>query len=329
MSSRTFNVGLVGLGWWGQRLFNFFDSLDYVNMAAVADKRNITPEEFDLRGARLYSDTKEMLDKEKLDAIIVATPPALHLEPTRLAAERGVHVFCEKPMASTVEDCDAMIEVCRKNNVKLFIAFKHRYARACRYVKDNLEKFGRPLWAMYTYPLFKVDDPGWKFKPDECKGIIVENVVHSIDNIRYLVGDIERVYAEGNTAIFKGAAPPDSAVFTMRFANGAVGAIGCGCTGELAVIREYLDIHYENATIQMWGMTDFPFDLRVCWREGALIDEHHFEGSDGVMEEIRHFFKCIESDEEPYATGIDGREALRVALRVIESIEMKKVVQVR
>lgn len=66
-------------------------------------------------------------------------------------------------MAASLEDCTEMIEVIRKNNVKLMIAFKHRFAKAFNYVKQNGPTLGKPLWAMYTYPLWQVEDPGWKF----------------------------------------------------------------------------------------------------------------------------------------------------------------------
>ena len=62
-------------------------------------------------------------------------------------------------------------------------------------------------------------------------------------------------------------------------------------------------------------------------REEKILEEHNFEGSDGVREEIRHFFRCIEKDEEPLASGKDGREAVKIALKVIESIRKNKVVE--
>ena len=327
MAGKTFSVGLVGLGWWGQRLFNYFSELDYVKITAVAVRRRASAEGFDLRGAKLYENMEEMYDKEKLDGVIVATAPALHLLPAKLAAERGVHVFMEKPMASTVEDCEEMVKVCKQHGVKLFIAFKHRYAKACVFVKDHAEQYGKALWAMYTYPLWKVPDPGWKFKEGECPGILLENAVHAIDNLRYLVGDdVERLYAEGGTHRFLDANQPDSAVFTLRFKKGTVAAIGAGAASEEPISREYLAINYENAVVQLWGKLDYPYHLRVCTRDDLEVEEHFFDGSDGVMEEIKHFFQCIENDEEPLSTGRDGAEATRIALSMIESVKSGKII---
>lgn len=328
MVKRNYKIGLIGLGWWGKRLFGYFNSLEYVNITSVCDVSGRVPDGLDLNGAKLYTDSKEMFEIEKMDGVIIATPPAFHLEAAIQAAEHGVHVFCEKPMASTVEDCDAMIEVCKRNNVKLFIAFKHRYAKACKYVKDNAGKFGRPLFVMYTAPLFPVNDPGWKFKPGQCSGVILENAVHYIDNLRYLVGDIERIYSEGDIYMFKNAHVPDTAISTIRFKNGAIGGLGCGATSDISITSEYLDIHFEHAVAQIWGRLDLPFNLKICTREDSFVEEHKFDGSDGVMEEIRHFFECIENGDEPLANGNDGREAVHIALKIIESATKKKILEV-
>lgn len=326
MVKKEYSVGIVGFGRWGVELFKYFKELNNVNIVAICKRSRSLPENIDIGKTNLYIDIQEFFTKEKMDAVIISTPPTDHLEPTVMAADRGIHVFCEKPMAASVEDCEEMIKVCEKNEVKLFIAFKHRYAKAYAYLKNNSQIFGKPIWAMYTYPLWKIPDPGWKFVEDGCRGIMVENVVHAIDNIRYLMGDVSRLYAEGDTFIFKDVKPPDSAIFTLRFKNGAIAAIGGGCTSEEEVSREYLDIHFENGVAQVWGFLDYPYNLRVFMRDERIIEEHVFNGSDGVREEIRHFFQCIEKDQEPLATGIDGREAVRIALSVVESIRNNKVI---
>lgn len=325
MKDKKYSLAIIGFGRWGVELFKYFGELEKVEIVAICKRRKVLPEDIDIGGAALYTNVEEMYEKEKLDAVVIATPPTEHLEGVRLAAERGIHVFCEKPMGASVQDCDAMIEVCQKKDVVLFIAFKHRYAKAYAYLKENAKKFGKPLWAFYTYPLWKIPDPGWKFIEEGCRGIIVENVVHAIDNLRYLMGDATRVYAEGNTVIFKGVEPPDSAIFTLRFKNGAIAAIGAGCTSEEKISREYLDIHFENGVAHVWGFLDYPYNLRLIMRDEGNVEEHCFEGSDGIREEVRHFFDCIEKGEEPLATGIDGREAVRISLKVIDSVRKNEV----
>ncbi len=323
---REIKVGVVGFGWWGQIQTQNFREVPNVKIVAVSDKRKDIPEEI-LQDARYYSDMEEMFKGNKMDGVAIFTPPTDHLKPTQLAAERGIHIFCEKPMAHNLKDCDKMIEVCQKNEVKLMVAFKHRFAKAFSFLKERSAELRKPLWAMYTYPLWKVDDPGWKFQEKGTRGIIVENVVHAIDGLIYLMGNVERVYAEGNRAVFKHPTLPDSTIFTLRFKNGAVAGIGGGCTSDRRISREYLDIHFENGLAQVSGKLDYPFDLKLLWRNEDEVEEHHFEGSDGVREEIRHFIECITEDKESLCNGAEGRKSLEIALAILESIEKNKPIE--
>ena len=77
-----------------------------------------------------YTSVEQMLDKEALQAISICTPPKSHLSITQQAADRGIHVLCEKPMASTVSDCQAMIDICSRQSVVLQIGHKKRFLPA-------------------------------------------------------------------------------------------------------------------------------------------------------------------------------------------------------
>jgi len=319
-------VGIIGLGFWGKVLLEYFRTKNNCKVVAVQTRSTDHKKEIDLNGINFYTNLEEFFSKEEMDAVVIAIPPPYHITPTKMAAERGINVFCEKPISATLEDADEMIRACKQNNVKLMVAFKHRFSKAFSYVKENMDRLGKPLWAMYTYPLWKVDDPGWKFDEKGTKGIIVENMVHAIDGLRYIFGDVKRIYAEGGNFIFREVIPPDSAIFTIRFKNGAIGAIGGGCTSDRRISQEYLDMHFENGVAQIYGKLDWPINLRLLMREEENLEYHKFEGSDGVREEIAHFIDCIENNRKPISTGEDGRKATEIALNVIKSIKENKVV---
>lgn len=322
-------IGVAGFGWWGQVLAETFRTFPGVRVVAVSKRRRNFPEEL-LKDAAYYSDTEEMFDKEKMDGVVVATPPDAHYLPVKMAAEKGIDVFCEKPMAHTVSDCEKMIEVCNKNNVKLMVAFKHRFAKTFSFLQEKSREFGKPLWGMYVYPLWKVDDPGWKFQDKGVRGIIIENVVHAIDGLIYLMGDVESVYAEGNRVVFKHPTLPDSTVFTLRFKNGAIAAIGGGCTSDRAISREYLDIHYENGWAQIEGKLDYPFTLRILARGETNPELHIFEGSDGVREEVAYFLECIRKNKQPEkCDGKEGKKSLEVAEAILDSIKTHRPIKIK
>ncbi len=324
----TVRVGLVGLGFFGKILLQVLRETPGVAVSALFDRYPERVGDIALLDACFYADLHEMFNKEALDAVVIADIPGQHLLPTQLAAAKGIHVFCEKPMANTLADCDKMIQACEQNHVKLMIGFKHRFTKAMSFAKHNLAAFGRPYWMHYTYPLWKVDDPGWKFDENGTKGIVVENMVHAFDVMRYFFGDLRSLYAEGDTFVYPNTTLPDSAILVARFENGAIGGIGGGCTSEQRVTREYLDMHFEKGIVQIGGKLDQPYDLRILMRDEPLAEEHHFEGSDGIREEIRHFIECVREDRQPTCTGTDGRKALEIALAAIDSIRTHTVMQI-
>ncbi len=322
-------VGVVGLGYFGRILLDTLREIPDLEVVAVYNRSQKRSNEIDLQGARFYQDLKEMFDSTPMDAAVIAEIPGNHLVPTQLAAARGIHVFCEKPMANTLSDCDRMIEACAKGKALLMVGFKHRFSKAMAHVKKDLPRLGRPLWGMYTYPLWKVPDSGWKFDENGTRGIIVENMVHAFDLMRYFFGDIRSIFAEGDTFIYPDTKLPDSAVIVARFKNGAIGGIGGGCTSDQRITREYLDMHFEKAITQVSGMLDQPYKLRILMREESAQEEHEYDGSDGIREEVRHFIECVRENKEPASSGMDGRKALEIALATIESIRTHQIITFR
>ncbi len=319
-------VGVVGLGYFGKILLDTLREISDLDVVALYDRSKRRSREIDLRGAQFHDDLEEMFRSAPMDAVVIAEIPGNHLIPTQLAAARGIHVFCEKPMANTLGDCDKMIEACAEGHARLMIGFKHRFSKAMAHVKRDLPRLGRPMWGMYTYPLWKVPDNGWKFDENGTKGIVVENMVHAFDLMRYFFGDIRSIFAEGDTFAYPDTKLPDSAIIVARFENGAIGGIGGGCTSDQRITREYLDMHFEKGITQVSGMLDQPYNLRILMREETVQEEHEYAGSDGVREEVRHFIECVRENKEPASTGMDGRKALEIALGTIESIRRHTVV---
>ena len=319
-------VGVVGLGYFGKILLDTLREIPDLDVVAVYSRSQKRSKEVDLQGARFFDDLTQMFDSVPMDAVVIAEIPGNHVVPTQLAAARGIHVFCEKPMANTPADCDRMIEACARGKVRLMIGFKHRFSRAMAHVKKDLPRLGRPLWGMYTYPLWKVPDSGWKFDENGTKGIVVENMVHAFDLMRYFFGDIRSIFAEGDTFVYADTKLPDSAIIVARFENGAIGGIAGGCTSDQRITREYLDMHFENGITQVSGMLDQPYHLRMLMREESVQEEHEYVGSDGIREEVRHFIDCVRENREPASTGMDGKKALEIALATIESIRKHSVI---
>ena len=347
MSNQPIRVGVIGLGFGKEHLIRY-NMLEGVEIACVCDCNPQLLEETAKRyKAKPYTSAEKMLKDEKLDGVSICTPPSQHCQEVKIAAERGIHVLCEKPMAPTIKDCEEMIEACQKNGVKLMLGFKKRFAPAYVALKERIkEQLGNPYWLFYRYTIYPSHhlEKDWFWDENDGGGALGENVGHATDIVRYLMGDeVERVYAEGGNYITSDKPSSDSAVITLRFKNGGIVSIGVGFSSDIFFATESLTIHSEKGVAEVFGRTDFPNTLKLTLRDTARIEEEQFaehpgvmmpssglvEGSSGLNDEIKHFVECIRRKElQPRVNGIDGKKAVEICLAAKESIKKGKPIEI-
>jgi len=142
-----------------------------------------------------YTDYKKMLLEKKPDVVHICTPHYLHHSMACFAAEQGIHVVLEKPMAINYDDAVDMVHCCEKNHVTLSIMFQNRYNRAVRLIKEELEKenLGKVLSARIIITWNRNDDyylqSDWKGTWDkEGGGVVIDQAIHSLDLVRFITG---------------------------------------------------------------------------------------------------------------------------------------------
>ena len=133
--------GIIGTGTRGNVFARTLQQSPYAKLVSVADlnkeRADKVASEF---GCTSYSDYHDMIDKEHLDAVVVATPDATHRDPVVYAAENKVNILCEKPFATTVEDATAMVEAVQKNGVKCLVAFENRWNMPYFTAKSSIDE---------------------------------------------------------------------------------------------------------------------------------------------------------------------------------------------
>lgn len=244
-SNKRLRVGLIGAGTiaFSAHLPAIRRLRDQVELVAVADVRAENAEraarEFDAQ--HHYTDYHELLARDDLDMVDICTPEFLHAEQTEAAAAAGLHVFCEKPMAATVEEADRMIAACTRAGVRLMIGHSRRFTgryqqiRAAidrgdigevRYVREN-ERRPRAMYDSlnlgtgYWNP--EAERP-WLTMARYSQGAALTNAVHETDLARWFVGSQPvSVFAEARITE-EGAEVPDMLSYTITFENGAVAA---------------------------------------------------------------------------------------------------------
>lgn len=321
-------AAVIGLGI-GRAHADRLAKMDGVDVAAVADLNEERARQVAAKcDARPYADGSELIESEALDFVSVCTNPATHLDLTRRAAAKGVHVICEKPMAPSLEACDGMIQACADAGVKLMIAHKKRFESAYRFIKEQAAgEFGPIRWVTVKYALGRVAKP-WFWREDDGGGPLRENTVHIMDMMRFLLGDVERVYAEGGN-MFNPEWPEqiDVAAVTLRFRSGAIAALGVGQASEWGFATEFVSLSHENAVVELGGKFDSPFSLRyVLKSDPENIIEKSFEDFDPFHAELAHFADCVREDREPLIPGEEGRASVALCEAVKKSARTGEIV---
>ena len=131
---------------------------------------------------KVYTDYHDILDDKEIDAVVVVAPTDLHEQIVIDCANAGKHIFCEKPMAMTVEECDAMIEACERNNVKLQIGFMRRYDASFREAKAMLDAGAiGELVQVHSNTRGPSKPRPWMYDIKKSNGILAEVNSHDID----------------------------------------------------------------------------------------------------------------------------------------------------
>lgn len=267
-----------------------------------------------------HTTLEEALEEGDFDAVVISTPTFTHKELAVRAAETGKHVFCEKPMALTVEECDEMIKAAGQAGVVLQIGFMRRFQPEFVEARRRIAAgdVGEPM-VIKSLTRGPGLPPSWAWEIEKSNGMLAEVNSHDFDCVRWLVGsDIERVYAE--TANKKGASRGvaaanfyDNAVVALRFACGAIGSIDGTCPADYGYDAR-LELVGSEGLLVVGDVRGQPI-LEVRDRDvGSVTPVHRtwpdrFEG--GYREEMRAFVSAALSGERVAVTGEDGRHAVR------------------
>jgi predicted dehydrogenase len=283
--------------------------------------------ELGLDGGAISRSGAELAHRPDVDAVIVATSSARHVESVREAAAAGRDIFCEKPLALTVVDTVAAIDAAERAGVRLQVGFMRRFDAAYRRGAAKLARgeIGRPI-------LFKSlqFDPGppppSQADPAVSGGIHVDMGIHEYDLARWLMGDeVVEVHAWGSTLAFPDLATVgdvDSCVVNLRFAGGGTGAVELARSASAEDVRTEVVGEHGTIAIGVRPAAVPAGDAGAGWGSGPL----RFDGA--YAAELRAFVRAIVRDEEVAVGGADSLAALRIALAATRSVQAGRPVAV-
>lgn len=327
-------LGVIGCGNMGASLAKGARGLDCAQVVCVSDvdeeKGQALAGEM---GSDYEADYRAMLARDDVQAVLIATPPFLHIEPAVAAAEAGVHVFCEKPMAPTLSDCDTMIDAAEAGGVKLGIGLVCRFHPVHRLVRDLAHggELGDPTCLM-VHRLGGGWGGKWAATWRESKaqsgGTLMEVNAHEIDFMRFVMGEVESVSAVGGQFVQMETDFPDVALVSVRFKNGGVGMLHSSQASAIGGYGGRLDCAEGSVVFPtFWGSEGGLRYKRHDGEESAIAASELSGKEDPVSREIRAFCEAVLNGEEPPVSGADGRATVEIALAAYRSIETGETIR--
>ncbi len=325
-------IAVIGLAGVGSIHVTKISDMEEAELACVCDiVPDIAQQTGEAHKTKAYTSAEDMLEKEELDGVILATPPKSHYPLTKMAAEKGIHVLAEKPMASSVDDCQKMIDVCRDKGVTLMVGHKKRFVPALVRLKELAEgRLGPISYMLHRYPHPGMSNKEWFWQEDDGGGPILENAIHAADALGFLMGDVERVHAEGGTFFAPQRKPQiDCAVYTLRFKSGAIATVGAGMVSMPGFSFEDFYVANENGVAEVSGSFDSAETIRYAFRSDPQhMHEENYPGADAFKAEIEHFIECTRTGAEPIASGEAGKKAVAICRAVKRSAEIGQPVEI-
>ncbi len=229
-------IGVIGCSGMAEGHMTAVEKNVNADLIAVCDinleKAKRSAEKFNVE--HVFRDYKELLAMEEVDAVIIVTPDQIHREQAIAALEAGKHVLCEKPLALTREDCDAIVAAAKKSNKKFMVGQICRYTPGFLAAKELVEDgvIGELTFveSEYAHDYTGIIEPG-TWRADPLRNGVVGGGCHAVDLLRWIAGDPSLVTAYSNRKAFPHLEYDDTTVAIMQFPNNVIGkvfvSIGC------------------------------------------------------------------------------------------------------
>ncbi len=318
------------------------------------EKAEAFGEQFGVKG---YDDVNTMVAHEQLDMVIVCTPHPNHKEPVVTAIKAGAHVLVEKPMASSVEDCDIMIETAVNHNKKLGVVSQRRFYPPVQRIKKAIDagKIGSPVLGTVTMLSWRdreyYDSDPWRGRwKEEGGGVLVNQAPHQLDLLLWFMGDVEELYGVRANLNHPYIEVEDTALAIIKFKNGALGNIVVSNSQKPGIYGK-VHVHGSNgasAGVQTEGGAMFvagvsekidpPFnDIWTVPGEEMMIekwkgeDARFFNSIDSIgyflERQVEDFINAVIRDKDPLVTALEARKTVELFAMIYRSHKSGKPVR--
>ncbi|MHB8130147.1 MAG: Gfo/Idh/MocA family protein [Mobilitalea sp.] len=331
-------IAIIGTGNISQsHIKGYLEFPDRCRIVALVDiypeKALIKAKEYGLKDAQIYSSHKEMLERKDINLVSICTPPYVHAQISIDCMKAGMNVLCEKPMASSLEECDAMLQAAKDAGRTLGIIAQNRFRTPIMNLKKTLQAdlIGKVVWAdinSYWWRGSSYYDLWWRGTWEkESGGCTLNHAVHHIDMLNWMMDGIpKKVTAVLGNVAHDNSEVEDISVAVLKYENGAMARL----TSSLVHHGEEQKIEFQGSKARIaapWNVTasdskENGFPVRNVALEEQLTKYYEelptlsLEGHTGEIEDV---LTALEHGKDPLITGQSGRNTIELITAIYKS----------
>jgi UDP-N-acetyl-2-amino-2-deoxyglucuronate dehydrogenase len=326
-------IGLIGCGRISKNHFEALSRIEDIQVVAccdiIGDRAEESATQFGV--AKYFTDYRKMLDETKPDIAVVCTPSGLHPEIGIEAANRGCHVVTEKPMAIRLDDADALVKACDRNQVSLFVVKQNRFNTTMRLLKQAIDKnrFGRIYLAQsnvfWQRPQSYYDSAKWRGTWEFDGGAFMNQASHYIDELYWLLGPVESVQAETAT-MARHIETEDTGSAILKFRNGVIATANVtmlcypkNFEGSITILGERGSAKIGGIAvnkIEKWEFDTYDDDDR-------LVEESNYQPPNvygfGHLPYYLNVIDTLDGKAVPSTDGREGRKSLEIIVAIYQA----------
>ncbi|MBN1345889.1 MAG: Gfo/Idh/MocA family oxidoreductase [Phycisphaerae bacterium] len=347
--AKTYGFGVVGTGFIGGVHGDAIAGMPNAKLVACCDAVEASAKRFgEKHHCDAYTDLDEMLKREDVDVISIATPSGMHMEAAVAAAKAGKHALVEKPLDITLERCDAILEAHDKAGTTVGGIFNGRFYPTAQLFKKAADqgRFGKMTFGLAYGPWWRsqkyYDEGGWKgtWKYDGG-GAYMNQGIHTVDMLQWLMGPVEWVNAKVDMLAHKNVEVEDTGAAVVKFKNGALGTMACASSMYPGHFR-IIEVAGDKGTVAMADTNFFFWRFAEETPEDEKVRKEYLAfpavgiGADdpatGVTGE-RHlpnfadFLQAIDEGREPLVSGPESRKSVEIIVAIYRSSKTGQAVE--
>jgi myo-inositol 2-dehydrogenase / D-chiro-inositol 1-dehydrogenase len=319
-------IGIIGAGYIAGVHAGILARDERVKLVAIHD---IVPECAErlarAHDATVASSPDEVI--ERSDAVFITTPNTRHVPLAMAAVDAGKHVFCEKPLATTIADAVAVFDKAKHSNRVFQVGHNRRFAPVYATLKQLLTETQRPHSAHVKMNRGELLKPVWTGDPEVTGGFLYETPIHMFDMMRFLFGEIEMLHAVGSTHEYNEV---DDFSVLLKFSNGMHATLATAADASWLFPFERVEVFCHHATLVTREMESLVTSSNL---EGHFSEQSMQqlprEEKWGYVQEDRAFIDSIINGTLPLVTAHDGLMSVEIANAVYESVRTGSTIQIR